>query len=139
MDWNYFCVAGIELNALCFYPYICFKLHPCFCYVLTKLHNLSKCVTLILTLIVEFLLLGLSEICWKKLVLWSWNWYSFLPHLDTHNNTFLLQVSCRNIVKENGEKSSDKNGYSSLTIDRSKKIPRGASSPAVKNICDENT
>jgi len=51
----------------------------------------------------------------------------------------LKLVSCRNIVKENGEKSSDKNGFSSLTIDRSKKIPRGASSPAVKNICDENT
>ena len=47
--------------------------------------------------------------------------------------------SCRNIVKENGEKTSDKNGFSSLTIDRSKKIPRGASSPAVKNICDENS
>merc|ERR1719500_74434 len=33
----------------------------------------------------------------------------------------LKLVSCRNIVKENGEKSSDKNGFSSLTIDRSKK------------------
>jgi len=51
----------------------------------------------------------------------------------------LKLVSCRNIVKENGEKNSDKNGFSSLTIDRSKKIPRGASSPAVKNICDENS
>merc|ERR1711997_299140 len=51
----------------------------------------------------------------------------------------LKLVSCRNIVKENGEKTSDKNGFSSLTIDRSKKIPRGASSPAVKNICDENS
>jgi len=30
----------------------------------------------------------------------------------------LKLVSCRNIVKENGEKTSDKNGFSSLTIDR---------------------
>jgi len=51
----------------------------------------------------------------------------------------LKLVSCRNIVKENGEKTSEKNGFSSLTIDRSKKIPRGASSPAVKNMCDENS
>ena len=65
----------------------------------------------------------------------------FFRHVYTsfYINLYLLQVSCRNIVKENGEKSSDKNGFSSLTIDRSKKIPRGASSPAVKNICDENT
>ena len=64
----------------------------------------------------------------------------FFPQIYTSFiNLYLLQVSCRNIVKENGEKSSDKNGFSSLTIDRSKKIPRGASSPAVKNICDENT
>ena len=40
-----------------------------------KIIDLYFCVTLIITLIVEFLLLGLSEICWKKLVLWSWNWY----------------------------------------------------------------
>lgn len=51
----------------------------------------------------------------------------------------LKLVSCRNIVKENGEKGPDKNGFSSLNIDRSKKLPRGASSPAVKNMCDENS
>ena len=51
---------------------------------------------------------------------------------------FIFQVSCRNIVKENGEKGSEKNGFSSLNIDRSKKLPRGASSPAVKNLCDES-
>ena len=65
--------------------------------------------------------------------------YTVCLNLACKPNSFLLQVSCRNIVKENGEKTSDKNGFSSLTIDRSKKIPRGASSPAVKNICDENT
>lgn len=51
----------------------------------------------------------------------------------------LKLVSCRNIVKENGEKGSEKNGFSSMTVDRSKKIPRGASSPAVKNMCDEHS
>lgn len=52
----------------------------------------------------------------------------------------LLQVSCRNIVKENGKENAEKNGFSSLNnIDRSKKIPRGASSPAVKNMCDTNS
>merc|ERR1711915_1059540 len=30
----------------------------------------------------------------------------------------LKLVSCRNIVKENGEKGPDKNGFSSLNIDR---------------------
>lgn len=47
----------------------------------------------------------------------------------------LKLVSCRNIVKENGSKdiggSSDRNGFSSIGgVDRSKRIPRGASSPA---------
>lgn len=51
----------------------------------------------------------------------------------------LKLVSCRNIVKENGEKGSEKNGFSSLNIDRSKKIPRGASSPAVKNLCEDSS
>lgn len=47
-------------------------------------------MTLILTLIVEFLLLGLSEICWKKLVLWSWNWYSYSNHFLTHISLHLF-------------------------------------------------
>jgi len=52
----------------------------------------------------------------------------------------LKLVSCRNIVKENGKENSEKNGFSNLNnIDRSKKIPRGASSPAVKNMCDTNS
>ena len=35
------------------------------------------------------------------------------------------QVSCRNIVKENGKENGEKNGFSSLNgIDRSKRIPR---------------
>merc|ERR1712025_1529920 len=52
----------------------------------------------------------------------------------------LKLVSCRNIVKENGKENAEKNGFSSLNnIDRSKKIPRGASSPAVKNMCDTNS
>ena len=51
-----------------------------------------------------------------------------------------LQVSCRNIVKENGKENAEKNGFSNINnIDRSKKIPRGASSPAVKNMCDANS
>ena len=51
-----------------------------------------------------------------------------------------LQVSCRNIVKENGKENAEKNGFTNINnIDRSKKIPRGASSPAVKNMCDANS
>ena len=51
-----------------------------------------------------------------------------------------LQVSCRNIVKENGKENAEKNGFSNIdNIDRSKKIPRGASSPAVINMCDANS
>jgi len=52
----------------------------------------------------------------------------------------LKLVSCRNIVKENGKENGEKNGFSSLNnIDRSKKLPRGASSPAVKNMCDASS
>lgn len=52
----------------------------------------------------------------------------------------LKLVSCRNIVKENGKEVGEKNGFSSLNnVDRSKKIPRGSSSPAVKNMCDTNS
>lgn len=52
----------------------------------------------------------------------------------------LKLVSCRNIVKENGKEVGEKNGFSSLNnVDRSKKIPRGASSPAVKNMCDASS
>jgi len=52
----------------------------------------------------------------------------------------LKLVSCRNIVKENGKEGGEKNGFSSLNgIDRSKRIPRGASSPAVKNLCESSS
>merc|ERR1719334_2324241 len=52
----------------------------------------------------------------------------------------LKLVSCRNIVKENGKENGEKNGFSSLNgIDRSKRIPRGASSPAVKNMCESSS
>lgn len=45
----------------------------------------------------------------------------------------LKLVSCRNIVKENGKEGGDKNG---VYIANKGKLPRGASSPAVKNLCD---
>merc|ERR1712048_319407 len=45
----------------------------------------------------------------------------------------LKLVSCRNIVKENGEKTSDKNGFSSLTIDR-KRARRVMSLKCLKKI-----
>lgn len=45
----------------------------------------------------------------------------------------LKLVSCRNIVKENGKEGGDKNG---VYIASKGKLPRGASSPAVKNLCD---
>jgi len=52
----------------------------------------------------------------------------------------LKLVSCRNIVKENGKEHGEKNGFSSLNgVDRSKRIPRGASSPAVKNLCESSS
>jgi len=65
----------------------------------------------------------------------------------------LKLVSCRNIVKENGKDVSssrgvgpprlDKNGgFSSINpavVDRSKRIPRGASTPAVKNLCENGS
>ena len=107
MDWNYFCVAVFEIERIVLS--ICFKLHPCFCYVLTKLHNLSKCVTLILTLIVEFLLLGLSEICWKKLVLWSWNWYSFCNHILSHFSMhFFYRYPVEILLKKMGRRAQIK-------------------------------
>merc|ERR1711974_290496 len=52
----------------------------------------------------------------------------------------LKLVSCRNIVKENGKENGEKTGFSSLNgIDRSKRIPRGASSPAVKSMCESSS
>jgi len=52
----------------------------------------------------------------------------------------LKLVSCRNIVKENGKENGEKGGFSSLNgIDRSKRIPRGASSPAVKSMCESSS
>lgn len=52
----------------------------------------------------------------------------------------LKLVSCRNIVKENGKENGEKGGFSSLNgIDRSKRIPRGASSPAVKALCESSS
>jgi len=48
----------------------------------------------------------------------------------------LKLVSCRNIVKENGKEMGEKNGLVGGTVDRTKKIPRGSSSPAVKNLCE---
>lgn len=52
----------------------------------------------------------------------------------------LKLVSCRNIVKENGKEAGEKGGFSSLNgIDRSKRIPRGASSPAVKALCESSS
>lgn len=52
----------------------------------------------------------------------------------------LKLVSCRNIVKENGKDMGEKNGFSGVsTVDRSHKIPRGSSSPAVKSLGDPNS
>merc|ERR1712183_991865 len=52
----------------------------------------------------------------------------------------LKLVSCRNIVKENGKENGEKTGLRRLNgIDRSKRIPRGASSPAVKSMCESSS
>ena len=45
----------------------------------------------------------------------------------------LKLVSCRNIVKENGKEGSLN------PVDRTKRLPRGASSPAVKNLCENGS
>ena len=50
----------------------------------------------------------------------------------------LKLVSCRNIVKENG-KENDRPGDKFSSLDRSKRMPRGASSPAVKNLCENGS
>lgn len=64
----------------------------------------------------------------------------------------LKLVSCRNIVKENGKdvggvrnggvkNGLDRNGMTGINaaVDRSKRIPRGASTPAVKNLCENGS
>jgi len=50
----------------------------------------------------------------------------------------LKLVSCRNIVKENGKDGGRE--FSNInSIDRKSRMPRGASSPAVKNLCENGT
>eukprot|EP00088_Acartia_fossae_P020117 TRINITY_DN21792_c0_g1_i12.p1 TRINITY_DN21792_c0_g1~~TRINITY_DN21792_c0_g1_i12.p1 ORF type:complete len:325 (-),score=101.41 TRINITY_DN21792_c0_g1_i12:617-1591(-) len=50
----------------------------------------------------------------------------------------LKLVSCRNIVKENGKDGGRE--FSNInSMDRKGRIPRGASSPAVKNLCDNGS
>jgi hypothetical protein len=53
----------------------------------------------------------------------------------------LKLVSCRNIVKENGkgEGATDRPAAFSSLDRPPKRLPRGASSPAVKNLCENGS
>jgi hypothetical protein len=53
----------------------------------------------------------------------------------------LKLVSCRNIVKENGkgEGGTDRPAAFSSLDRPPKRLPRGASSPAVKNLCENGS
>ena len=52
----------------------------------------------------------------------------------------LKLVSCRNIVKENGKEGSGGERAAFSSLDRPpKRLPRGASSPAVKNLCENGS
>ena len=76
---------------------VCIKLHfgmlqifEAFWNWFESLNNLafvSMMGLLLITLFVEYLLSGLSEICWKKLVLWSWNWYCIIIFQELCNLT----------------------------------------------------
>ena len=76
---------------------VCIKLHfgmlqifEAFWNWFESLNNLAfVCMMglLLITLFVEYLLSGLSEICWKKLVLWSWNWYCIIIFQELCNLT----------------------------------------------------